>query len=90
MTIAALRVHREVPILDGDWTQLGEAPIGRLAGTKLGGDVNPWVEGQVAFRLVDDSLKACSVIPDDEYPTPWDYCCESRLGDNGAVGPGGR
>ena len=44
---------------------------------RIGGDVNPWVEGRAAFSLVDLSAKACSDIPGDNCPTPWDYCCET-------------
>jgi hypothetical protein len=42
---------------------------------RIGGDVNPWVEGRAAFTIVDLSLQACSDIPGDSCPTPWDYCC---------------
>lgn len=42
---------------------------------RIGGDVNPWVEGRAAFTIVDLSLQACSDIPGDGCPTPWDYCC---------------
>ncbi len=44
---------------------------------RIGGDVNPWVEGRAAFSLVDLSAKACSDIAGDNCPTPWDYCCET-------------
>lgn len=44
---------------------------------RIGGGVNPWVEGRAAFSLVDLSLKACSDIPGDACPTPWDYCCQT-------------
>jgi len=44
---------------------------------RIGGDVNPWVEGRAAFSLVDLSAKACSDTPGDDCPTPWDYCCET-------------
>lgn len=44
---------------------------------RIGGDVNPWVEGRAAFSLVDNSVRACSDIPGDACPTPWDYCCET-------------
>lgn len=40
---------------------------------RIGGDANPWVEGQAAFMLVDSSLKPCGA--DEGCPTPWDYCC---------------
>ena len=42
---------------------------------RIGGDVNPWVEGLAAFTIVDRSLAACTDIHGDECPTPWDYCC---------------
>lgn len=42
---------------------------------RIGGDVNPWIEGQAAFLLVDPSLKPCSA--DEGCPTPWDYCCDA-------------
>jgi hypothetical protein len=44
---------------------------------RIGGDVNPWVNGRAAFSLVDNSVRACSDIPGDACPTPWDYCCET-------------
>jgi len=44
---------------------------------RIGGDVNPWVNGRAAFSLVDNSIHACSDIPGDKCPTPWDYCCET-------------
>ena len=44
---------------------------------RIGGDVNPWVEGRAVFSLVDLSARACSDIPGDNCPTPWDYCCET-------------
>src|SRR5690606_36460413 len=40
-----------------------------------GGSRNPWVDGMAAFTLVDRSLPACTDIPGDKCPTPWDYCC---------------
>ena len=56
-------------------SQDGDAVV--LVG-RIGGDVNPWVEGRAAFSLVDLSAKACSDIPGDNCPTPWDYCCETN------------
>ncbi|MCA9053648.1 MAG: hypothetical protein KDA75_07410 [Planctomycetaceae bacterium] len=47
---------------------------------RIGGSVDPWVDGMAAFTIVDRSLKACSDIPGDKCPTPWDYCCESDVG----------
>lgn len=46
---------------------------------RIGGSVDPWVEGLAAFSLVDLSLKSCSDIEGDTCPTPWDYCCESNV-----------
>ncbi len=43
---------------------------------RIGGD-SPWIEDRAAFSIVDSSLKACSDIPGDGCPTPWDYCCET-------------
>ena len=44
---------------------------------RIGGSANPWIEGRAAFSVVDPTLKACSDIPGDECPKPWDYCCET-------------
>jgi hypothetical protein len=46
---------------------------------RIGGDANPWVEGQAAFMLVDSSLKACNEKDDDACSTPWDFCCDADL-----------
>ncbi len=42
---------------------------------RIGGSHDPWVDGLAAFSLVDRSLAACTDIPGDQCPTPWDYCC---------------
>jgi hypothetical protein len=44
---------------------------------RIGGSANPWIDGRAAFSIVDGSLKACSDIPGDDCPIPWDYCCET-------------
>jgi hypothetical protein len=44
---------------------------------RIGGDTNPWIEGQAAFLVVDTALKPCNEKDDDACPTPWDYCCDS-------------
>jgi hypothetical protein len=46
---------------------------------RIGGDENPWVEGQAVFTIVDSSLKACNEKDDDACPTPWDFCCDTDL-----------
>jgi hypothetical protein len=52
---------------------------------RIGGDVNPWVEGLAAFLIADSSLKPCNEIEGDACETPWDYCCESDLNDKKAT-----
>jgi hypothetical protein len=42
---------------------------------RIGGDTNPWIEGQAAFLVVDNALKPCGA--GEGCPTPWDYCCDS-------------
>lgn len=48
---------------------------------RIGGSLNPWVDGRAAFSIVDPSLLACSDEKEDGEPcsckTPWDYCCET-------------
>jgi len=44
---------------------------------RIGGSPNPWIDGRAAFSIVDPSLKACSDVPGDDCPKPWDYCCET-------------
>jgi hypothetical protein len=46
---------------------------------RVGGEVNPWIEGLAAFNIADLSLVACDDCEGDKCPTPWDYCCESDL-----------
>lgn len=43
---------------------------------RIGGSETPFVKGLAAFEIVDSSLKACSDIPGDKCPKPWDYCCD--------------
>lgn len=44
---------------------------------RIGGDPNPWVDGQAAFLVVDSALKPCNEKDDDGCQTPWDYCCDT-------------
>lgn len=44
----------------------------------VGGSTEPFVSGMALFTLVGSGPKPCNATPDDECPTPWDYCCESR------------
>lgn len=45
---------------------------------RIGGSSEPFVDGRAAFTIVDNGLKACSDVPGDMCPQPWDYCCETR------------
>jgi hypothetical protein len=46
---------------------------------RIGGRKTPWVKGAAAFSIVDATITACSEIPGDRCPTPWDFCCEADL-----------
>jgi hypothetical protein len=46
---------------------------------RIGGAVDPWVEGRAAFQIVDNSLVPCNERKGDDCPTPWDYCCDSDV-----------
>jgi hypothetical protein len=51
---------------------------------RIGGGVNPWVDGRAAFTIVDPKLQPCQ--PDEGCPTPWDYCCSTdQLAENRAL-----
>ena len=51
---------------------------------RIGGGVDPWVEGRAAFTIVDLKLKPCQ--PGEGCPTPWDYCCSTdELPENRAM-----
>lgn len=43
---------------------------------RIGGSVEPFVEGIAAFTIVDPKVPYCS--PDENCPTPWDYCCQQN------------
>ncbi len=44
---------------------------------RIGGDVDPWVQGRAAFLIVDSSLVPCSEREGDSCKTPWAYCCDT-------------
>lgn len=44
---------------------------------RIGGDVDPWIEGRAAFSIVDQTLIPCNERPGDDCKTPWDYCCDT-------------
>ena len=41
---------------------------------RIGGSEKPWIEGQAAFTIVDESLKSCNECGSEGCPKPWDYC----------------
>lgn len=43
---------------------------------RIGGRMEPITLASGLFVMVDPAVPACSDIPDDRCPTPWDYCCE--------------
>ena len=40
---------------------------------RIGGSVEPFVDGLVAFTIVDLAIPSC--VDEEGCPTPWDYCC---------------
>lgn len=90
---AADKTTRTTPAIDGSQFLLEEEPADSLEVIaarektqdgddvvvvgRIGGSEYPFIEGRAAFSIVDNSLKACSDIPGDECPKPWDYCCET-------------
>ena len=44
---------------------------------RIGGNLEPWIEGRAIFTVVDSSLQSCERIPGDNCPTPWDFCCRT-------------
>jgi hypothetical protein len=44
---------------------------------KVGGSLEPFVEGRAMFTLMGSGLKPCGAgSPMPECKTPWDYCCD--------------
>ena len=84
----------ETPSVDGSPFLLSEEPAGAgevisvretskdgddvVVVGRIGGSADPWISGRAAFSIVDNSLRACSDIPEDKCPIPWDYCCETH------------
>jgi hypothetical protein len=48
---------------------------------RIGGSRQPWIEGLSAFTMMDTSFPPCNELPENQCPTPWDYCCETDLPD---------
>lgn len=50
----------------------------------IGGSTKPFVDGALAFTIVDPKVPYCA--PDEGCPTPWDYCCtQNDVKDNIAM-----
>ena len=44
---------------------------------RVGGRVDPFVDGVAIFQVTDPSLQSCELMgKEDHCPVPWDYCCE--------------
>lgn len=94
VSLAGCSQDSSIPAVDGTKFLLSEEPEGAadviqarevakdgddvVVVGRIGGDENPWIEGRAAFSIVDGSLNACSDIPGDDCPKPWDYCCETH------------
>ena len=48
---------------------------------RVGGRVEPFVDGLAIFTVADPSLLSCELMGDEDHcPLPWDYCCEDPNG----------
>jgi hypothetical protein len=45
---------------------------------RIGGTRDPFVAGRAIMTIVDPALPTCDEKAEDDCPTPWDYCCETR------------
>jgi hypothetical protein len=87
--------EQETTNVDGSLYQLTAEPAGAISilelrsGAKdndevvvvgrIGGSRQPWIKGLSAFTMMDTSFPPCNELPEDQCPTPWDYCCEAEL-----------
>jgi len=65
---------RSVAEIKADADATGEV----LVRGRIGGRVEPFVDGAAVFLLADASMKSCDELHGDSCLTPWDYCCEPR------------
>jgi hypothetical protein len=48
---------------------------------RVGGRVEPFVDGIAIFTVADPSLLSCELMGEEDHcPLPWDYCCEDSNG----------
>ncbi|UCG33811.1 MAG: hypothetical protein JSU68_04080 [Phycisphaerales bacterium] len=45
---------------------------------RIGGRVEPFVDGRAMFMLADGRMPTCNERHGDGCRTPWDYCCEPK------------
>ncbi len=45
---------------------------------RIGGRMDPFVDGRAMFFVTDASIKSCDQLHGDACKTPWDYCCEPK------------
>lgn len=92
-TPSAVTKTEAAPSADGAKLLLAEAPsasedvIAARASAKdgddvsiegrIGGAVDPWVDGRAVFTIVDRTLIPCNERLGDNCKTPWDYCCDT-------------
>ena len=47
---------------------------------RVGGRMEPFVEGVAIFTVADPSLESCELMGEEDHcPLPWDYCCEDPV-----------
>lgn len=73
--ILAAEPANPVGVIDAKTSAKNDEAIALVG--RIGGDVNPWIEGRASFLLVDSSFKPCS--DEEGCATPWDYCCEADI-----------
>jgi hypothetical protein len=54
---------------------------------RIGGEVEPFLDGYAGFAIIDPAVKHCGELHDEGCATPWDFCCSSpeELKDNRAL-----
>lgn len=85
--LPATLILNEAPQAATDVLALKQAKAGDevvLRG-KVGGRVEPFVNGRAVFQVVDTSIRSCKDLPGDTCETPWDYCCEPDVNKKAAT-----
>jgi hypothetical protein len=45
---------------------------------RIGGSVEPFIDGRAAMQVADTSMIPCDQKPGDTCEAPWDLCCEEK------------